>query len=161
MVEFSSVESTHSSKGSRVSPISASVCSPSPTNRKYLGADTNPSIKFTEWVLNPIIRTDISVTELLHSVGGSYYTARRDELIAILDIDVDWRMHAVSDGERRRVQLAMGLLRPWTILLLDEVTVDLDCLARWRFLEWLKQETETRGCTIVGFVLDSTNIYLC
>ncbi|KAF3935536.1 hypothetical protein ABW19_dt0201841 [Dactylella cylindrospora] len=102
-----------------------------------------------EWVLNPIVRTDISVTELLHSVGGSYYKDRRDELISILDIDVDWRMHAVSDGERRRVQLAMGLLRPWSILLLDEVTVDLDCLARWRFLEWLKGETERRGCTIL------------
>ncbi|EGX50129.1 hypothetical protein AOL_s00076g334 [Orbilia oligospora ATCC 24927] len=102
-----------------------------------------------EWVLNPIVRTDISVTELLHSVGGSYYTERRDELISILDIDVDWRMHAVSDGERRRVQLAMGLVRPWSILLLDEVTVDLDCLARWRFLDWLKQETEKRGCTIL------------
>ncbi|KAF3907145.1 hypothetical protein ABW21_db0205468 [Orbilia brochopaga] len=102
-----------------------------------------------EWVLNPIVRTDISVTELLHSVGGTYYSARRDELIAILDIDVDWRMHAVSDGERRRVQLAMGLVRPWTMLLLDEVTVDLDCLARWRFLDWLKKETETRGCTIL------------
>ncbi|KAF3920532.1 hypothetical protein ABW20_dc0109050 [Dactylellina cionopaga] len=102
-----------------------------------------------EWVLNPIVRTDIGVTELLHSVGGTYYKARRDELIAILDIDVDWRMHAVSDGERRRVQLAMGLIRPWSILLLDEVTVDLDCLARWRFLDWLKQETETRACTIL------------
>jgi ABC-type glutathione transport system ATPase component len=31
-------------------------------------------------------------------------------------------MHAVSDGERRRVQLCMGLMAPWDILLLDEVT---------------------------------------
>ncbi len=58
-------------------------------------------------------------------------------------------MHTVSDGERRRVQLAMGLLRPWSILLLDEVTVDLDVLARSRFLAFLKKETETRPCTVV------------
>jgi CCR4-NOT complex subunit CAF16 len=102
-----------------------------------------------EWVLNPIVRTDIDVPTLLSSVGGDVYHERRDELIRILDIDLAWRMHAVSDGERRRVQLAMGLLRPWTILLLDEITVDLDLLSRANFLGFLKRETETRPCTIV------------
>ena len=102
-----------------------------------------------EWVLNPIVRTDIDVPTLLASVGGSHYPQRRDELVRILDIDLRWRMHAVSDGERRRVQLAMGLVRPWTVLLLDEITVDLDLLSRRNFLEWLKGETESRECTVV------------
>jgi CCR4-NOT complex subunit CAF16 len=102
-----------------------------------------------EWVLNPIVRTDIGVKELLASVGGDYYPDRKDELVEVLDIDLDWRMHAVSDGERRRVQLAMGLIRPWRILLLDEITVDLDLLSRSNFLAFLKKETETRACTIV------------
>lgn len=102
-----------------------------------------------EWVLNPIVRTDIGVRELLKSVGGDYYPDRKDELVQVLDIDLDWRMHAVSDGERRRVQLAMGLIRPWRILLLDEITVDLDLLSRSNFLAFLKKETETRKCTIV------------
>ncbi|KAJ4389246.1 CCR4-NOT regulatory complex component [Gnomoniopsis smithogilvyi] len=102
-----------------------------------------------EWVLNPIVRTDIGVNELLRSVGGDAYPARRDELVHVLDIDTAWRMSAVSDGERRRVQLAMGLVRPWTVLLLDEITVDLDVLSRAEFLAWLKRETETRDCTIV------------
>lgn len=100
-------------------------------------------------MLNPIVRTDIDVPTLLASVGGDYYPARRDELISILDIDLGWRMHAVSDGERRRVQLAMGLVRPWRVLLLDEITVDLDLLSRSSFLQWLKSETEKRACTIV------------
>lgn len=102
-----------------------------------------------EWVLNPIVRTDIDVPTLLSSVGGDYYIERRDELVQILDIDLAWRMHAVSDGERRRVQLAMGLLRPWRVLLLDEITVDLDLLSRSNFLAFLKRETESRACTIV------------
>lgn len=102
-----------------------------------------------EWVLNPIVRTDIGVRELLSSVGGDHYVERKDELVEVLDIDLDWRMHAVSDGERRRVQLAMGLIRPWRILLLDEITVDLDLLSRSNFLAFLKKETETRACTIV------------
>ncbi|KAK4565609.1 CCR4-NOT regulatory complex component [Recurvomyces mirabilis] len=102
-----------------------------------------------EWVLNPIVRTDIAVPELLRSVGGDHYPDRRDELIKILDVDMTWHMHAVSDGERRRVQLCMGLLRPWTVLLLDEITVDLDLLSRHNFLSFLKRETESRACTIV------------
>ncbi|KAK7902886.1 CCR4-NOT regulatory complex component [Exophiala xenobiotica] len=102
-----------------------------------------------EWVLNPIVRTDIAVPILLDSVGGSFYPERRDELVRILDIDLRWRMHAVSDGERRRVQLAMGLIRPWDVLLLDEITVDLDLLSRSNFLYWLRAETERRGATIV------------
>src|SRR5436190_11009162 len=51
-----------------------------------------------EWVLNPIVRTDIDVWTLLKSVGGDHYPERRDELVQILDIDLRWRMHAVSDG---------------------------------------------------------------
>lgn len=102
-----------------------------------------------EWVLNPIVRSDIDVPTLLSSVGGDYYTERRDELVRILDVDLSWRLHAVSDGERRRVQLTMGLLRPWSVLLLDEITVDLDLLSRHNFLQFLKRETESRECTIV------------
>ncbi|KAK3308083.1 P-loop containing nucleoside triphosphate hydrolase protein [Chaetomium strumarium] len=102
-----------------------------------------------EWVLNAIVRTDIGVEELLRSVGGDVYPARRDELVGVLDIDTSWRMHAVSDGERRRVQLAMGLIRPWTVLLLDEITVDLDVWSRAQFLGFLRRETETRECTVV------------
>jgi len=43
----------------------------------------------------------------------------------------------------------MGLIRPWRILLLDEITVDLDLLSRSNFLGFLKRETEKRECTIV------------
>jgi CCR4-NOT complex subunit CAF16 len=43
----------------------------------------------------------------------------------------------------------MGLVRPWRVLLLDEITVDLDLLSRFNFLKFLKRETETRPCTIV------------
>ena len=32
------------------------------------------------------------------------------------------RMHQISDGERRRVQLCMGLMGIWDVLLLDEAS---------------------------------------
>lgn len=33
----------------------------------------------------------------------------------VLDIDLSWRMHKVSDGQRRRVQICMGLLKPYKV----------------------------------------------
>ncbi|ANB15241.1 putative ATP-binding cassette family ATPase CAF16 [Sugiyamaella lignohabitans] len=104
----------------------------------------------TEWAGNPMVRRDIPVTLLLASIGGDLFPERRELLVDILDIDLRWHMHAVSDGERRRVQLAMGLLRPWNILLLDEVTVDLDVLVRARLLDFLRNETNQRECQIVS-----------
>ncbi|CAN6622493.1 hypothetical protein TRVA0_009S00430 [Trichomonascus vanleenenianus] len=103
----------------------------------------------TEWAGNVIVRQDVPVALLLSSIGGDAFPERRDQLVDILDIDLRWRMHQVSDGERRRVQLAMGLMKPWHFLLLDEVTVDLDVLVRSRLLDFLQKETERRECQIV------------
>jgi ABC-type uncharacterized transport system ATPase subunit len=71
--------------------------------------------------MNPVVRGDIVVEHFLDSVGGYRHKERRDRLLDILDVDLDWHMHAISDGERRRVQLCMGLMQPWDVLLLDEV----------------------------------------
>ena len=43
----------------------------------------------------------------------------------------------------------MGLMAPWDVLLLDEVTVDLDVLVRHELLIFLKKETEERQATIL------------
>ncbi|SCU83405.1 LADA_0C11232g1_1 [Lachancea dasiensis] len=103
----------------------------------------------TEWCHMSIINRDIGVQELLDSIGLQHHLERGQMLIDILDVDVNWRMHRLSDGQKRRVQLAMGLLIPWRLLLLDEVTVDLDVLARSRLLAFLQQETSVRRCSIV------------
>jgi len=78
--------------------------------------------------MNPVVRGDISVSAFLDSVGGYRHKERRDLLLDILDIDLDWRMHQISDGERRRVQLCFGLMVPWDVLLLDEVSSTQFCL---------------------------------
>ena len=67
----------------------------------------------------------------------------------LLGIDREWRMHMLSDGQRRRVQLLIQLVRPFQILLLDEVTVSLDVCVRQDLLRWLQKESEERGATIV------------
>jgi CCR4-NOT complex subunit CAF16 len=75
--------------------------------------------------------------------------ARTARLIEVLGVDVGWHMHAVSDGQRRRVQLLLGLMRPRDVLLLDEITTDLDLIARQDLLAFLREETEVRGTTIL------------
>ncbi len=74
---------------------------------------------------------------------------RRDELISLLGVDTNWRMHALSDGQRRRVQVLLGLLRQPKVLLLDEVTTDLDVIAREDLLEFLRRDCEQRRTTIL------------
>lgn len=104
----------------------------------------------TEWASNRIVvESDIVVSEFLDSVGGWRHAARRDRLLDLLDIDTTWHMNSISDGERRRVQLCMGLMAPFDLLLLDEVTVDLDVQVRQDLLDFLVQETKERNATIV------------
>eukprot|EP00030_Apusomonadida_sp_AF-17_P006745 a685808_125.p1 GENE.a685808_125~~a685808_125.p1 ORF type:complete len:308 (+),score=113.58 a685808_125:37-924(+) len=103
----------------------------------------------SEWANNPIVRSDLRVDRLVSSVGGDEFPSRRDFFYELLDIDPLWHMHTVSDGQRRRVQLLMGLVRPWRVLLLDEITTDLDVICRHDFVEYLRRETDENGATVV------------
>jgi CCR4-NOT complex subunit CAF16 len=99
-------------------------------------------------------RQDVTVAEILaHRPGID--PAQRQRVIDILDVDLAWRMHQVSDGQRRRVQLLLELERRLQLLLIDEVTADLDVLARAELLRLLREETDA-GLTVVyaSHVLD-------
>ncbi|KAG8955627.1 CCR4-NOT regulatory complex component [Tulasnella sp. 424] len=98
--------------GAKVTILGKDVFRNTPKGVTFLG---------TEWAMNPVVRSDIVVSAFLDSVGGYRHKERRDKLLDILDVDLDWRMHQISDGERRRVQLVFGLMSPWDVLLLDEV----------------------------------------
>ncbi|CAN7027981.1 unnamed protein product [Brassica oleracea var. botrytis] len=95
------------------------------------------------------LQGDFSAEHMIFGAVEGIDPVRREKLIDLLDINLKWRMHKVSDGQRRRVQICMGLLHPFKVLLLDEVTVDLDVVARMDLLEFFKEECEQRGATIV------------
>jgi hypothetical protein len=40
--------------------------------------------------MNPVVRSDILVSRFLDSVGGYRQKERRDKLLDILDVDLDW-----------------------------------------------------------------------
>lgn len=95
------------------------------------------------------MRGDVAVNRLLKTAGAEHYPERTMQLLDIMDANPEWHMNATSDGERRRVQIVMGLMKPFKALLLDEVTVDLDVVVRQDLLAFLKKESEERGATIV------------
>lgn len=121
-----------------------------------LGLNMTRAYMDTNWGMRTVafagygvpLQSDISVSDMMKKLQSDF-PERRDRLVEILGINGEWRMHMVSDGQRRRVQLFLGLLRPFDILLLDEVTTALDVVVRQDLLKWLQEETETRGATIV------------
>ncbi|XP_058089457.1 ABC transporter I family member 19-like isoform X1 [Magnolia sinica] len=111
----------------------------------YLGGSWNKTVGSAGEVP---LQGDFSAEHMIFGVEG-VDPVRREKLIDLLDIDLQWRMHKVSDGQRRRVQICMGLLHPFQVLLLDEVTVDLDVVSRLDLLDFFKEECNDRGATIV------------
>lgn len=112
----------------------------------YLGGEWRRDVAFAGFDVP--LQMDLSAEKMIFGVQG-IDPERRDRLIKVLDIDLNWRLHKVSDGQRRRVQVCMGLLRPFKVLLLDEITVDLDVLARADLLSFLLSECQHRGATII------------
>lgn len=112
----------------------------------YLGAAWRKDVAFAGYGVP--LQGDLGAGEVLSRVPG-VDPARREKLVKLLGIDPSWRLLRLSDGQRRRVQVAMGLLKPFKVLLLDEVTVDMDVLGRLDLLRFLAEECESRGAVVI------------
>ena len=77
------------------------------------------------------------------------FTVRRDELVKVLGINLKWRMHECSDGQRKKVRIMIKLLRPFQLCVIDEFAADLDIFSRKRFFDYLTRECEKRGASVV------------
>lgn len=91
---------------------------------------------------------DMGIDEMMVKLQAEY-PERRDYLLKVLRIDPKWRLHRLSDGQRRRVQLFLALIRPSKLIILDEVLGMLDIISRENVLAFLKEETEKRGATVL------------
>jgi len=111
----------------------------------YLG---NRWIRNISFIGRSVYSADIKVRNMMKKVQQENIE-RRDELVEILDIDLDWKMHQVSDGQRKKVQIMLGLLKPFKLLLIDEFTAELDILVRDRFFEYLDKECKKRKASIL------------
>ncbi|RHY05063.1 hypothetical protein DYB25_010430 [Aphanomyces astaci] len=84
---------------------------------------------------------DIAVEEMMVKLQQTY-PDRRADLLKCLRIDLSWRMHKLSTGQRCRVQLFLALLRPSQLIVLDEVLGCLDIISRVNILHFLRRESE-------------------
>ena len=83
------------------------------------------------------------------------HVERRDELVKVLGIDLNWRMNEVSDGQRKKVQIMIKLLKPFQVCIIDEFAADLDILSRSHFFDYLSRECEERNASVIY----ATHIY--
>lgn len=74
---------------------------------------------------------------------------RRDELVKVLGVNLDWRLNECSDGQRKKIRLMFKLLKPFKLAIIDEFAADLDIFSRNRFFNYLTKECEERGASVV------------
>jgi len=91
---------------------------------------------------------DVAAGEMLKSWQETY-RERRDELVKVLGINLEWRMNRVSDGQRKKVRIMLKLLKPFQLCVVDEFAVELDILARKRFMDYLTKECAERGAAVM------------
>jgi len=111
----------------------------------YLGNKWNRNISF--YGTTPYT-ADIRVDEMMKKWQENNIK-RRNELVSILNINLKWKMNKVSDGERKRVQILLALLKPFKLLIIDEFLYELDIVIRDRFFKYLDKECKIRNAAII------------
>lgn len=142
--------------------ILSTLMPPSAGQMRIFGDDpvTNPSavrqqlgFVFQEPALddNLTVRENLRAQGALYGLRGSALHARIDELLADLDVAdrADDRVHTLSGGLQRRVDLVRGLLHRPNLLLLDEPTTGLDPAARRTFWQSIDRLRRSAGTTLL------------
>jgi ABC-2 type transport system ATP-binding protein len=94
---------------------------------------------------------DLTVAEMVRHIGGLYPAPRpADEVIELVGLTDkrDNRIRQLSGGQRRRVDVALGIVGRPELLFLDEPTTGFDPEARHRFWDLIKA-LAAEGTTIL------------
>jgi ABC-2 type transport system ATP-binding protein len=97
------------------------------------------------------LEDEVTVDEVIRHFAAFYPHARElDEVLALVGLEAqrDHRLPRLSGGQRRRVEVALGIVGRPELLFLDEPTTGLDPGARRRLWALVKGLTE-EGTTIV------------
>ena len=95
------------------------------------------------------VESEFTVREVVELYGGCYRAPRSvDEVVSLVGLEekVDARVGSLSGGQRRRVDLALGIVGRPELLFLDEPTTGFDPSARrrsWDLIEALGQDGTT------------------
>jgi ABC-2 type transport system ATP-binding protein len=96
------------------------------------------------------VREHIELSARLQRLPAAEVRARTDELLALVELShkESRRAKTLSGGEKRRLDLAMGLVNKPRLLILDEPTVGLDIQTRQRIWDFLGA-LRARGTTVL------------
>lgn len=124
----------------------------------YLGNNWSRNVSF---VGNLNYCSDIKVKHLMEK-QQHLHLKKRDKLVELLDIDLEWSMNQVSDGQRKKVQIMLALLKPFKLLVIDEFTNELDVVVRDNFFNYLKSECIERNASIIyaTHIFDNLDSYI-
>ena len=94
------------------------------------------------------LQSDIKVKDMSVHLK-KLYPKRKNELLHVLDVDEEWKLNCISEGQRKRVQLYLNLIKPFDVCLLDEITVNLDILVKYKLFNYLKKECINNNSCII------------
>lgn len=117
----------------------------------YLG---NRWVRQTSFTGQSAYIADIRVGDMM-AQWQKDHSERRDELVEVLEIDLNWRMHQVSDGQRKRVQIMIALLKPFKLVIIDEFLSELDIIVRDKMFAYLRKECQLRN----GSMIYATHVF--
>ncbi len=96
--------------------------------------------------------TDMSIDKEAGKMMESWQIAniyRRNKLVEVLEIDLKWNMNRISSGQKKRVQIMLGLLKPFRLLIIDEFLNELDVVIKDKLFNYLKNEMISRDCSVI------------
>lgn len=137
--------------------VTAGLLEPSQGRVQVVGAPAGslPARAATSYIADaPVLYDDLSVAEHLEYVGRLHGTDDWEEwgqeLVVRLGLEerVDDLPARFSRGLRQKTSIALGLVRPFSLLLVDEPFVGLDAAGRHALLELL-DESAAAGAAIV------------
>ncbi len=100
---------------------------------------------------NQRVREELITQGRCFGIGKRDSISRADELVAALDLGdlVDRRVGTLSGGQRRRLDIALGIVHRPSILFLDEPTTGMDPQSRANLWEHIGTLRRSTGATIV------------
>ncbi|GAA1462113.1 ATP-binding cassette domain-containing protein [Williamsia maris] len=100
---------------------------------------------------NQRVREELITQGRCFGIGKRNSITRADELVGALDLGelVDRRVGTLSGGQRRRLDIALGIVHRPSILFLDEPTTGMDPQSRANLWEHIGMLRRSTGATIV------------
>jgi ABC-2 type transport system ATP-binding protein len=111
------------------------------------------------WWDLPVIES-FDLLKAIYRIPPAAYCRRRDELIALLQLDrlLDVPVRQLSLGQRMRCDLAASLLHRPAILFLDEPTIGLDAVSKLAVRDFVKRLNREQGVTVILTTHDMDDI---